>query len=438
MRVVEVQDSRALGGRKDVVGASMRKSRPEVGEELLGRFRIEALIGVGGFSSVYRVSDKRSKCLYAAKCFPVRPPQEGIDKIANACLEDLAGLYGIAGVPQLVDHGDVDGFTVIIMTFIEDGSLESTFRGSPKNWRDVSSLCIRMCEIVANCHDRGVYHGDLKPSNIMINKGGDPWIVDFGSARATRGGYVVGTLAYSPPEFFRHDDNLPSARLGDIFSLGLTIVELLLGETVYRQGNTIADLLRLKMQDASPWVAKVKAPERVKEILVAMLDRDPKARPTSLREVIDVFRSPGSHSSVAMHIVPEFQLGEIEDAKWLLYGAPGAMRLVERTPNGLEARRIYKIPADRHIALQDLLVELFTDFRELRDHLPRIVRKSLPGCAAPLDEGAFTTVELMVRQGSVDQEFFDHLIERFPRREFEIRIVEDLWRSYLSTRPDTE
>jgi serine/threonine protein kinase len=102
-------------------------------------------------------------------------------------------------------------------------------------WQSVARIGIQVAEALAYAHGMGTLHRDIKPSNLLLDAQGIVWVTDFGLAKAsdsgelTADGEVVGTLRYIPPERFK---GLSDAR-GDVYSLGLTLYELLTLRTAF-------------------------------------------------------------------------------------------------------------------------------------------------------------------------------------------------------------
>lgn len=123
-------------------------------------------------------------------------------------------------------------------------------RGLPL--RDRVALFVRACSGVAYAHREGVVHRDLKPGNILVDRAGDPKVIDFGVARslrpdgqrftsATSQGEVIGTIRYMSPEQLGIDAAEVDAR-SDVYSLGLVLHELLLGELPYElRGRSVVE-----------------------------------------------------------------------------------------------------------------------------------------------------------------------------------------------------
>ena len=96
-------------------------------------------------------------------------------------------------------------------------------------WQSVARIGVQVADALEYAHKQGIQHRDIKPSNLLLDTAGTVWVADFGLARAdnedhlTQTGDIVGTLRYMPPEAFEGRAD----KRGDIYSLGLTLYELL-------------------------------------------------------------------------------------------------------------------------------------------------------------------------------------------------------------------
>ena len=104
-------------------------------------------------------------------------------------------------------------------------------------WQSVARVGVQVAEALDYAHKQGVVHRDVKPSNLLLDARGTAWVADFGLAKVndhqdlTHTGDVLGTLRYMPPEAF---EGRSDAR-ADIYSLGLTLYEMLAFRTAYEE-----------------------------------------------------------------------------------------------------------------------------------------------------------------------------------------------------------
>lgn len=160
--------------------------------------------------------------------------------------------------PAIVSVIDCDvegGVPWIAYEFLPGRGMDAVLRAGALPWRTVLDLGVQIAEALDEAHRHGVLHRDVKPANIMEAGPGLWKLTDFGVARwsqatrmLTRTGEVVGTMGYIAPELMEGEEPAP---VNDVFSLGVTLYELLLGHHPY-EGN-IVRLLQLKA--AREWIA---------------------------------------------------------------------------------------------------------------------------------------------------------------------------------------
>jgi serine/threonine protein kinase/tetratricopeptide (TPR) repeat protein len=159
--------------------------------------------------------------------------------------------------------------------------------------RTAARIGVQVAEALAYAHTQGVLHRDIKPSNLLLDTGGCVWVTDFGVAKLveeanlTQSGELVGTLKYMPPEQFSgHSD----AR-GDIYSLGITLYELLALQAAFPD-TTPQHLIQLITQDALPPLRKMRpdVPRDLETIVLKAAARDPGHRYQSAGELADDLR----------------------------------------------------------------------------------------------------------------------------------------------------
>jgi tetratricopeptide (TPR) repeat protein len=160
--------------------------------------------------------------------------------------------------------------------------------------RFVLSLCSEIADALGYAHRNGVCHGDLKPSNIMLTAGGIPMIVDFGLARDLRtlasvqSQDFLGTLAYASPE---HLSGNVRSEASDIWSLGVTMYEMITLRQPFRTGDVAGTLARIaRMEPPSMGSGRARVSRDVEAVVSKCLEKEPRMRYSDadrLKEDID-------------------------------------------------------------------------------------------------------------------------------------------------------
>ncbi len=149
------------------------------------------------------------------------------------------------------------------------------------SYRDVARMAMQAAEALAYAHGHGVVHRDIKPANLLLDVQGTIWVTDFGLARTegsddlTNPGDIVGTLRYVAPERFRGQADVRS----DIYSLGLTLYELLTLEPAYRSSHRV-QLMHAILHDepARPRKLDRRIPRDLETIVLKAIAKDPADR----------------------------------------------------------------------------------------------------------------------------------------------------------------
>ncbi len=163
-----------------------------------------------------------------------------------------------ANVCPVYDVGEVDGVPYLTMGYIEGKSLAEWLRAKPPAPRQSALLVRNLALALHEAHKKGVIHRDLKPANVMIDRRGEPVVMDFGlarrarpgDARLTQRGAVMGTPAYMPPEQVSGDPDAMGPAC-DIYSLGVILYELLSGRPPF-EGDAMAVLSQVLLDEPLP------------------------------------------------------------------------------------------------------------------------------------------------------------------------------------------
>ena len=228
--------------------------------ERLGRYVIERRIGRGAMGAVYLAKDPRINRAVAVKAIPIEKDFED-EELKEARLRffreaESAGRLTHPNIITVFDAGEDKNLAYIAMEYVPGISLKDFTDPkkllAPKRALD---LAASTAEALDYAHNQGVIHRDIKPANLLYNpKEGTLKISDFGVARmtdnnSTKTGIVLGTPMYMSPE------QLGAEKLtghSDLFSLGVTLYELLIGEVPFKAGNIAALMTKITTEDPAP------------------------------------------------------------------------------------------------------------------------------------------------------------------------------------------
>src|SRR5216117_4518968 len=151
--------------------------------ELIGHYRIESLIGVGGMGEVYRARDERLGRKVALKFLPERLT---VDKTQLSRFKSEARTASALNHPNILTVYEIgaDGNRHFIATeFIEGMTLRALLARGRMNLRDALEIAMQVASALAAAHETGVVHRDIKPENIMLRPDGYAKVLDFGIAK---------------------------------------------------------------------------------------------------------------------------------------------------------------------------------------------------------------------------------------------------------------
>lgn len=224
-----------------------------------GRYRIDKLLGQGAMGSVYLAFDTQLERPVALKVpkFGAEESPELIERFLREARS--AAVLQHAHICQVYDVGQIEGTYFITMAYIEGRPLsEFVSAQKPVTERQACLLIRKVALALDEAHRKGIIHRDLKPANVMVNQRSEPVVMDFGLARrldrtgdvrATQDGTIMGSPAYMSPEQVRGE----MAEIGpqtDVYSLGVTLYELLTGSLPFR--GSLTAVLGQILADAPP------------------------------------------------------------------------------------------------------------------------------------------------------------------------------------------
>lgn len=267
---------------------------------IIGRYRITGLLGEGGMGAVYRAEQDQPHRSVALKV--IRPDFVSAELVHRFSREsEVLGRLQHPGIAQIYEAGTAEGphgpQAFFAMELVEGSTLDAYAESNHLSTEQRLELFIKVCEAVNYAHQRGVIHRDLKPANILVDRSGQPKILDFGVARVTDAdvkstmqtsvGQVIGTLQYMSPEQVLADPLDLDIR-SDVYSLGVVLYELLSGKLPYDLGRkVIHEAARIiAIEDPAP-LSSINRNLRgdVETIVVKALEKEKARRYSSAEEL---------------------------------------------------------------------------------------------------------------------------------------------------------
>jgi eukaryotic-like serine/threonine-protein kinase len=245
-----------------------------LGTLLNDRYRLEARIGTGGMSSVYRALDTTLERQVAIKLMN-REIASDSDQLERFRREARAvAQLSHPHVVGVIDAGEDQGRPYIVLEYVEGETLKERIRRLGElPISEAVAYAIEIARALGAAHARHIVHRDVKPQNVLIDEEGSAKVTDFGIARSldddglTADGRVLGTTDYvSPEQALGHDVTGQS----DLYSLGIVLFEMLTGEVPFKGENQIAVAMR-HVREELPDV-QIRRPE-VSASLAAVVDR---------------------------------------------------------------------------------------------------------------------------------------------------------------------
>ncbi len=248
---------------------------------LPNRWKLEKLLGVGGQAHVWLAFDRHLGELVALKIFNPDLSPEALARLRREVRlgRELRHPH-LVRVYELIEVGDRLG---LAMEWLPGGSLKQRLASGPLPVEDVVKLAGEVLSALQFLHAQGIVHRDVKPSNLLLDAQGHVHLADLGLAKSlsgepglTRTTVTVGTLHYMSPEQLRGRELGPAT---DLYSLGVTIFELLTGGVPFTaQNEAELVLLQLKGRSPDPRRTRPDCPRWLARFIMRLLEPSPRDR----------------------------------------------------------------------------------------------------------------------------------------------------------------
>ena len=267
----------------------------KIGMVIGDRYEVLEKIGTGGMSDVYKAKDHKLNRLVAVKVLKQEfSENENFVSKFRVEAQSTAGLMH-PNIVNVYDVGDEDGINYIVMELVDGITLKKYIEKKARlSVKEAVSIAIQVAMGLEAAHNNNIIHRDIKPQNIMISKDGKVKVTDFGIAKAatsnTITSNVMGSVHYTSPEQARGGY---SDAKSDIYSLGITLFEMLTGRVPFNGDTTVAIAIKHIQEDLpTPADYNDEIPISVEKIVLKCCQKSPDRRYQSAAELItDLKRS---------------------------------------------------------------------------------------------------------------------------------------------------
>lgn len=259
------------------------------GMTISNRYEIIDKVGSGGMADVYKARDQRLNRFVAIKVLKAEYSNDKsfVDKFRGEA-QSAAGLSH-PNIVNVYDVGDDGGLHFIVMELVEGITLKRFIERKGKlDIKEAVGIGIQIAQGMDAAHENHIIHRDIKPQNIIISRDGKVKVTDFGIAKATNSNTItsnaMGSVHYLSPEQARGGY---SDEKSDIYSLGVTLYEMLSGKVPFSGDNTVSVALlhiqgeAVPLRELDPFI-----PVSIDKIVQKCMQKRPERRYHSASELI--------------------------------------------------------------------------------------------------------------------------------------------------------
>ncbi|OGT89516.1 MAG: hypothetical protein A2286_09995 [Gammaproteobacteria bacterium RIFOXYA12_FULL_61_12] len=287
-----------------------------VNEQIAGRYRIQGVLGEGGFGITYRAWDEHLERLVVIKEYlpgelgvrdsdtltviPRANREEDFGFGLKRYLDEAKSLarFQHPNIVRILDHLEAHGTAYIVMEYEEGETLAERLkrRRGEMGEEEILDLCLSLLNGLREVHKAGLLHRDIKPGNIFLRKSGEPLLIDFGAARHALGEHSKSISAivsggYAPPE--QYSTRGKQGPFTDLYAIGAVLYELITGQAPLESVERSHHLTEGEPDPLSPaaQAGNGKAPDWLLTLNDRLLRVPSKERPQACDEVLREIRS---------------------------------------------------------------------------------------------------------------------------------------------------
>lgn len=264
-----------------------------IGRILSGRYRIEAAIGEGGMSRVWRAHDMNTGKAVAVKVLKEEFKDDAVFVSRFEREAQAASRMSHPNITDLLDVGiDEDGVNYLVIEYIQGKTLKQYIKENGALRPEMAAqIIIRVLSAVAHAHQNGVIHRDIKPQNILIDKDGAVKVSDFGIARVVNAQTVrqddemiMGSVYYFSPEQAKGAD---VDEKSDLYSVGVMFYEMLTGHVPFTGETPVAIAIKhLREPPKPPSEVNSAVPPAMDVVVLRAMAKRPRSRYDSAAEML--------------------------------------------------------------------------------------------------------------------------------------------------------
>ncbi|MDP8908336.1 MAG: serine/threonine protein kinase, partial [Chloroflexota bacterium] len=267
------------------------RAAPIPPDTIIGKYRVERLLGRGGMGVVYEATQLSLDRRLALK---VLRPELSEDPLFVERFRREGRLQAALDHPHVLpvyEAGESEQGLFLAMRLVPGKSLAELLAEGSLNVGRALTLLRQVAGALDAAHEAGLVHRDVKPRNVLVDPSDHAYLADFGLTRVggesgvTASGELVGTVAYLAPEVIAGE---PASPASDRYAFAAMVFECLAGEPVFPRASDAA-VLYAHTSERRPRITqrRPELPTELDAVLARALDKDPRKRPHSATAIID-------------------------------------------------------------------------------------------------------------------------------------------------------